>query len=242
MPVLYRAVLLAMLLLGIPAVPAIAQTAGALSGPDTRELVQADLIAEPAAVTPGQPFWVGVRLRMKEHWHTYWRNPGDSGLASAVDWRLPEGFAAGPIVWPAPQRLPVAHLVNFGYEGEILLLTEIVPPAAAISATSVSIGGTLSFLVCETICIPGEAELALTLPVAPPGQATAEPASQATFAAARAALPQPAPWPVTVEAGKEAVMLQVAAAGLRADANRTAFLIPHAETLNDHAAPQAQTV
>ena len=96
------------------------------------ELVQAELIAEPAAVTPGEAFWVGLRLRIKERWHVYWRNPGDSGEAVAITWTLPPGFAADPIVWPTPSRIPIAHLVNFGHERETVLLTRIVPPAAIV--------------------------------------------------------------------------------------------------------------
>ena len=73
------------------------------------ELVKADLLAEPASIAPGQTFWVGVRLRMKEHWHTYWRNPGDSGEATSITWDLPQGFKAGPIQWPTPNRIPSAR-------------------------------------------------------------------------------------------------------------------------------------
>jgi thiol:disulfide interchange protein DsbD len=64
--------------------------------------VRAELVAEPAAVKAGEPFWVGLRLRVQDHWHVYWRNPGDSGEAPTITWQLPAGFAAGPIVWPTP--------------------------------------------------------------------------------------------------------------------------------------------
>jgi thiol:disulfide interchange protein DsbD len=85
---------LAALLAGWPAI------AGA--SPPAAELVQAELIAEPAAIKAGEPFWVGVRLRIKDHWHVYWRNPGDSGEAPTIVWQLSPGFAAGPIAWPTP--------------------------------------------------------------------------------------------------------------------------------------------
>ena len=78
----------------------------ARAAPPMSELVRAELIAEPAAITPGEPFWVGLRLRIKERWHVYWRNPGDSGEAVAITWTLPPGFAADPIVWPTPQPHP----------------------------------------------------------------------------------------------------------------------------------------
>ena len=107
------------------------------SSPPAADLVQAELVAEPAAVKPGEPFWVGLRLRIKDHWHVYWRNPGDSGEAPTITWQLPPGFAAGPIAWPTPQRIPVAHLANFGYERETTLLTRITPPAELDGAAPV---------------------------------------------------------------------------------------------------------
>lgn len=245
MPVFRRALLLLALLLA-PAFPAAAQTLSLPAGGedyDIRKLVQADLIAEPAAIVPGRPFWVGIRLRMKEHWHTYWRNPGDSGLPTEAVWKLPEGFQAGAIVWPAPQRLPIAHLVNFGYEDETVLLTQITPPATLPAGEVLPIAADVSFLVCETICIPGDASVAIDLPVGGTGDAiTVAPAMQAAFEAARMALPQPSPWPAKLTVAGDAVTLQVAAADLRPDSIRSAFFFPHAETLIDHAARQMLTV
>ena len=176
------------------------------------ELVQAELIAEPAAVAPGQPFWVGVRLRIKEHWHVYWRNPGDSGEAVAIDWQLPPGFAADPIVWPTPSRIPVAHLVNFGYERETTLLTRITPPATLAAGAPLDLEAHVTWLVCEKECIPGETRLSLALPVAGPGasrQASIRGRAR-IFDAARAPLPQPSPWPARMEVGPEWLTLNVA--------------------------------
>ena len=82
------------------------------------DLVKVELLAEPAAIKPGEPFAVGIRLSMKEHWHTYWRNPGDSGEPTQVTWKLPQGFIAGDIEWPAPSLIRVGPAANFGYEGE----------------------------------------------------------------------------------------------------------------------------
>lgn len=247
MPVFRRALLLLVLLLTLaPVLPAATQTLSLPPGSeeyDTRKLVRADLIAEPAAIVSGEAFWVGIRLRMKQHWHTYWRNPGDSGLPTEAVWKLPDGFQAGPIVWPAPQRLPIAHLVNFGYENETILLTQVTPPPTLPEGGTLPIAAEVSFLVCETICIPGEASVAIDLPVAGPGQTVApDPAMQAAFEAARMALPQPSPWPSKLTLAADAVTLELAAAGLRADSIRSAFFFPHAETLVDHAAPQTLTV
>jgi thiol:disulfide interchange protein len=218
-------------------------SAGSAASPPADELVQAELIAEPPAITPGQPFWVGLRLRIKEHWHVYWRNPGDSGEAVAINWRLPAGFAAGPIAWPTPQRIPVAHLANFGYEREVTLLARITPPAALAAAAPIDIAADVTWLVCEKECIPGETSLSLGLPVAGPAAApgTADGQSAATsasFDAARSVLPQPSPWSARMEVAPEVLTLKVDAKGLTPEAVRSAFFFPYAETLVRHAAPQ----
>ena len=98
------------------------------SSPDPAALVRVDLLSEDSAIAPARPFWVGVRLAMREHWHTYWRNPGDAGLATDIAWRLPEGFTAGPIVWPTPSQINVGPVATYGYEGDAVLLVELLDP------------------------------------------------------------------------------------------------------------------
>ncbi|HEX3061514.1 MAG TPA: protein-disulfide reductase DsbD domain-containing protein, partial [Usitatibacter sp.] len=95
------------------------------------EHVEAQLVTEKAAARPGSAFVVGLRLRMEPQWHTYWRNPGDSGLPTKIKWALPAGWKAGEIQWPYPQKLPVGPLMNYGYEDEVILLTDIAVPADA---------------------------------------------------------------------------------------------------------------
>jgi thiol:disulfide interchange protein/DsbC/DsbD-like thiol-disulfide interchange protein len=203
------------------------------------DLVRPELIAEPAAVAPGQPFWVGLRLRVKEGWHVYWRNPGDSGEAIAIAWQLPPGYAAGPIVWPTPSRIPIAHLVNFGYVGEAVLLVRIVPPAAVAAGALVDIRADATWLVCEKECIPGGASVALRLPVAATGVAAMpDPRMRATFEAARARLPQPSPWPASLEVGPDRLTLSLPTSGLKPETIGSAYYFPHADTLVRHAAPQ----
>ncbi|KAB2913710.1 MAG: thiol:disulfide interchange protein [Hyphomicrobiaceae bacterium] len=228
---------------GCAAIAALALLAGPTAvlaaSPPAQELVKAALLAEPAAVKAGEPFWVGVRLTMKEHWHTYWRNPGDSGEATTIRWQLPPGFAAGPTVWPAPSRIPVAHLANYGYSGEAMLLTRITPPAALDASAPLTLKADVSWLVCEKECIPGEASLSLVLPVAA-GAISAQPApeTKAAFDAARAATPQPSPWTAKVDVRRDGLTLRVAAKGLKAEGIRSALYFPFSETLIAHAAPQ----
>ncbi|HNI86392.1 MAG TPA: protein-disulfide reductase DsbD family protein, partial [Ottowia sp.] len=80
------------------------------------EQVRAELVAHaPQGVLPGQPLWLGLALEHQPHWHTYWKNPGDSGLPTTLAWTLPAGFKAGEIDWPTPSRLPIGPLMNHGY-------------------------------------------------------------------------------------------------------------------------------
>jgi thiol:disulfide interchange protein DsbD len=131
-----------------------------------QKLVEASLVADTPAIVPGQPFRLGLLLRMAPGWHTYWENPGDSGLATTFDPNLPEGFTSSEITWPLPKRLvEPGDIQVYAYKGEVLLIRTVTPPAT-ISAPEITIGAKSSWLVCEAICIPGKADLQLTLPVA----------------------------------------------------------------------------
>jgi len=126
---------------------------------------EAQLISKVTSIQPGQPVTVALRLHMDEHWHTYWQNPGDSGLATKIRWTLPVGFEAGPIQWPAPMQFELGGLMNYGYEGQIVLPVTIQTPADLKPGASVTLKAKASWLECEKECIPGKADLSLTLPV-----------------------------------------------------------------------------
>jgi thiol:disulfide interchange protein/DsbC/DsbD-like thiol-disulfide interchange protein len=150
-----------------------------------RTLVQARLVADTTAVVPGKPFEAGVLLEMAEGWHVYWENPGDAGIPTRVDWELPEGFTAGPLRWPAPQRIvEPGDIVVYGYKGSVLLTATIIPPAE-LDTPQIELAADVSWLVCEAICIPGGARPALDLPVQP----TANPANADLFDPFRAQVP-----------------------------------------------------
>src|SRR5437763_16059824 len=91
--------------------------------------VVARLVSETAAVAPGTTLWLDLHLDIASGWHTYWRNPGDSGLPTEIAWKLPAGFAAGEIAWPVPEHFVVGTLGNYGYAGATDLLVPIVTPA-----------------------------------------------------------------------------------------------------------------
>ena len=127
--------------------------------------VTAELVAERTAVQPGGSLQIGLRLQHIPKWHTYWRNPGDSGLPTMIDWQLPAGASVGEIEWPAPKRLPIGPLVNYGYEGELLLPMRFTAPADARPGSELRLRAKADWLVCHDVCIPESATLELLLPV-----------------------------------------------------------------------------
>lgn len=182
--------------------------------PGQEPKVAAALVAPVTAVIAGTPFTVGLHQAIAPHWHTYWKNPGDSGEPTRLTWTLPEGFKASDIEWPIPEAIPVGPLVNFGYSNETLLPVTITPPKD-YSGNAITLTAKAEWLVCEKICIPEEKTVTLTLPVVPKGTAVAASGSAELFAAAARAQPVEAGWKMTVErsAGGR-VDLAVAAPGL----------------------------
>ena len=150
--------------------------------------VEAQLIARHTTFQPGKPIEVALRLKIIDHWHTYWRNPGDSGLPTRLKWTLPEGFTASEIEWPYPKKLPLGPLMNFGYEGEVLHLISIQTPAAFQPGAKVSLRAKADWLVCADVCIPEDGLVSLSLAAA--GTApTVNSQWETAFARTREALP-----------------------------------------------------
>ncbi len=222
----------------LPALALLLALAPALQAAPVRtEHVEAELVAERAAAVPGQPATVGLRLRMDEHWHTYWKNPGDSGLPTKIRWTLPEGWKAGPIQWPYPEAQRVGPLMNYGYSGEAMLLVELTPPADA-KPGPVLLKADADWLVCKDICIPEKASLSLPFAVAAAGAEPA-PADASLFAKARARLPVAASgWTAdAMVTGSRLTLRVMPPAGGVAPA-KVAFF-PFRENFVDHPAPQA---
>lgn len=130
------------------------------------------LVAASDAAVPGQSLKLGLLLEHDEGWHTYWKNPGDSGLPTRMEFALPDGLVAGEIEWPLPERQPAGGLVNFGYSHTELLPVSVAVPAD-IAAESIAITLKASWLICELECIPGSGEYRLELPVAKSAQPSA---------------------------------------------------------------------
>ena len=163
--------------------------AGALHAqPVKADHVEAELVTAADAVQPGQALTVALRLKHDPLWHTYWQVPGDSGLPTRIEWQLPAGWSAGPLQWPVPKRLPIGPFMNYGYEGETFLLTELTPPPGVKPGAEAVLRGRADWLVCREVCIPGGADLQLTVPVRSEVQTTRWAAS---IALARSKVPKP---------------------------------------------------
>jgi thiol:disulfide interchange protein DsbD len=199
--------------------------------------VAVELISELGALEPGRQHWIGIRQRIAPGWHTYWVNPGDSGEAMAVEWTLPAGFAAGDLVWPYPERIPVGSAMSFGYTGEVVVLAPLSVPAGLAPGREVSLRASARWLVCADICIPEEGAVALTLPVAS-GAAPADPRGAAAIASARRAVPVPSPWRASFAVTGDTVELALGAPTRVAERVAEARFFPARWGAIEHAAAQ----
>ena len=147
-----RLKLLAFLVLLMAAAPAGAQAA---SQSVQTENATASLISDAEVIAPGEQFWLGLYLQPREGWHTYWRNPGDSGLPTTLEWTLPPGFEVGDIHWPAPHAVPYGPLMNFGYDDDHLLMVPVsVPEDLAVGETvTIKVGfkSRADWLICQDL-------------------------------------------------------------------------------------------
>ena len=212
--------------LALFAAPAVAQPAG--PGPHVR----IDLVAETDRPAPGGEVTLAFASRPEPGWHAYWENPGDAGYPATAEWTLPKGVTAGPIRFPVPQRLTIAGLMNYVYEGPFAELVTLKLPADAQGEIPVAV--TLSYLVCtDAICVPEKAELSTKLTV---GDGAIPPERRARFDGWREALPKPLGAQATyqVEAGRLRLAIPYPASAPGGDA----YFYPLAQNILDHAAPQ----
>ena len=164
------------------------------AGPLRSGPAEATLLADAASYQAGVPFLAALRLKLDPGWHTYWRQPGEGGMAPSLEWKLPPGWKAGETGFPPPTRFLTGDLANFGYKGEVLLTVQITPPAAAAAAhaglPAARIALKASWLTCDdSACLPGDASLSLLLPAGEPQDSP----EAAAIQAARRAVPQPDP-------------------------------------------------
>ena len=204
--------------------------------------LELELVAGGAA-TPGGRVQVALHQVITPGWHTYWRNPGDAGEATQIDWTLPAGWSAGPIQWPAPERALTGPLMNYVYSREVLLPSAITVPAGAAPGSRVTLSAHASLLVCKDICVPEEASLSVEVPVA--AHADPDPRWSPAIAAALTATPKPAPGKAVFEVQDNGLRLLVRAPALAAAARTSRpgdiYFYPYSGTVIDQARPQTAT-
>jgi len=198
--------------------------------------VKVELVSEQDALVPGKAIWLGIRFDLEDGWHTYWINPGDSGEAPRIAWRLPAGFEAGEIQWPYPERLAAPPFADYGYQHQALLIAPIRPPAQLKEGQSAKIAALVDYLICQNVCIPGREQLELSLPVKNRAMSSA---ARDLFNTTRSRLPRPAPrdWKVSVISLGDEFLLDLKGQQL---AKAPQFFPLQAELI-ENAAPQQTT-
>ena len=220
-------------LFGITA-PAMAAESVAVRSP--RAVVS--LVSDTDAPAPDTAYRLALRLRLAPGWHTYWKNPGDAGVAPDFSLVLPLGAQAGAIDWPVPERLAEGPIMTFGYSGEVLLPVTVTPgatPGATPGPPEGAIEATASWLVCDKICVPEEGKFHLDLRAG-----NGAPSREAVlFSAAERATPRAVPWPARI--GPDGT-LAIATEGLGPAMVADAHFFPEVPGQIDHGAPQLLTV
>lgn len=232
-----RSHLTGLCLLLAAALSAIAPAAAMPPSAVTTAHARAEILAEHEAVAPGGGTWLAVRLDLEDGWHTYWRNPGDSGEATRLEWRLPEGVTAGDIVWPTPERIPFGPFVNFGFHGEPVHLVRLDVAEDVSADRPIRVEVLAKWLVCEEICIPEQALLGLDIAVEPEPR-RADASTLRIFSAARRDAPPAEAIEASFAAVDGALQLEIATPALPS-AIADFFFFPAEWGAVEPSAPQA---
>ncbi len=200
--------------------------------------IESELVAQEAGIAPGGTVYVALRQKIIPGWHTYWRNPGDAGEATRIAWTLPVGWTAGDMVWPTPQKARLGPLLDYAYEGEVLIPVPITAPADAQVGTTISLNAAVSYLVCEQVCVPEDAKLTLLLPVVA-GAPTTDPKWGAVVGEVLTKVPKPAGLKAVFKLQGDVLKLAVTGGPLKGADLTGAYFFPYSPKVIEHAADQA---
>jgi DsbC/DsbD-like thiol-disulfide interchange protein/cytochrome c biogenesis protein CcdA len=214
---------------------AVATAAAApVEGPVRAQHLTVELLPLEGSIQPGGSAAVGLHFILDKGWHVYWVNAGDSGEPPRIKWTLPDGITASAMQFPAPRRLPLGPLMDFGYEDEVLFPMTLTADSTLKAPSAAPLSAHVDWLVCREVCIPGKADLALPLQVAAQ-KGPVDPARQALFDRFRSLLPQPLPASAKAVFGSTPDGFAVALTGHPAT-NAEFFPLDQGQILN--AAPQ----
>ncbi|WP_298917058.1 thioredoxin family protein [uncultured Algimonas sp.] len=217
---------------------AVAAALGATSLPVDTGRVEASLLSSHHRVVPGQTFQIALKTELDEKWHTYWRNPGDSGEPVQISWTLPETLSAGEIVWPLPAPIPTGPIINYGFEGAPLFPVAFTVADDAPIGSVIEVQADVYYLVCYDVCIPEDGTLRLVLQVAE--MAELNDGNAAEIVAAIDAAPHEMDVRAAMQAQGEALSLQFA--DLPDGDFSDAYFFPYDDTVLVHSDPQTVTV
>ncbi len=131
------------------------------------EPVTVKLVAEPKTVKPGSPFWVALLVDLDPGWHTYWKNPGDNGMATSIDWQLPKGLTITDVRWPTPERFEDNGMVSLGYDNHFAILVQLTPDQSLPARRGLEFAAVLRWVACnDGNCIPGDCDCSLNVTTA----------------------------------------------------------------------------
>ena len=196
--------------------------------------IRPQLLSESATPAAGRTVTLAIVMTPEPGWHGYWKNPGDAGTETTIDWTLPAGARVGPLRYPLPRRLIVYGIMNHVHEGPFALLTDLEIPAGRARGTPLPIRARINWLACtDKICMPEKAELAMDLVV---GDGAIDPRAARRFAAFRAKLPALAPGLAHFE--RRGTMLRIAVPLPDAPRITDPWFYAFDNSLIDHGAPQ----
>ena len=138
--------------------------AGLITGSAHAAHTQVELLLPAETAKPGSTIIMGVRLKMDEGWHTYWKNSGASGIPTTVKWELPAGIAAGEIQWPVPEKLPPDDLTTYVYQNEVVLLVPLTL-SGDLKPGPHELKAAVSWLECKQQCISNGATITATISI-----------------------------------------------------------------------------
>jgi thiol:disulfide interchange protein DsbD len=197
-----------------------------------------ELVPETTAAAPGGTLYVALRQVISPGWHTYWRNPGDAGQTTSLSWTLPPGWAAGDIVWPAPEQDLTGPIMNYVLTGEAYLPVPIAVPASAKPGETVTLKAAVSWLVCKDVCIPEDANLTLSLPVTA-GTPASDPQYGQAIAQTLADAPKPAGLDARFQVQGEVLTLAAMGGPLKGADVAHAYFFPYDATVIDQSKAQS---
>jgi thiol:disulfide interchange protein DsbD len=168
--------------------------------------VRLEVLADHRSVAPGEAVWVGLVQHIDPGWHTYWVNPGDAGLATRIEWRLPDGYSTETPQWPVPRVFRTGPVVTYGYEDRAIVVQRVYAPAAPPGGP-IRLYADVHWLACREACIPEHATVSVALERTSSPSGALDAAAAAQIAAARAALPDLAPWPAALSVRPDSLAL-----------------------------------